>query len=116
MLVILEAILLGLVIGAILGIFVSRKALREHPVYGSVPARLFNYLIAVAVIAAPISGLSTIFIFHGGIVRAFIAVAVSLLLALIFAVFFAIIEQPALLARNIEDEAWTEEKARASRL
>lgn len=110
-----NALLIGLAIGAVLGVVIVRASHREEAVRGGPLAHLFHFLGA-ALFAGTLPTVLTTVILGGGFLQAvataFALVVISLALLLIYALF----ERPALEGAPVEDSGWTAEKARTSGL
>jgi hypothetical protein len=106
------ALAVGLVLGAIFAIYVSRRSNREEKIYGGTLAQVFHYLGALG-FCMTLPTVITALILHGGFGLAF-PLGIGCVIAAFIALFiFALIENPARPA-VIEEEVWTEEKARSS--
>ena len=110
------ALVIGLSIGLILGIFTARSSMNRDPIYGGAPSKTLHYVMASIVTAMPITIVSCAI--TGGLVYA-ITVAVTLTATLwSTAYIFGSIERPIreqALASQAE-KGWTEEDARTSGL
>jgi hypothetical protein len=109
------ASLIGLALGIVFSIYVRRKSILEEKIYGGTLAQVFHYLGVLGFCMT----LPTVI--SAGILRSGFLPSVALgfgcvILAFIFLLIFAVIEQPARAGITPDDEVWTEEKARASRL
>ena len=109
------ALIVGLVVGVIFSIYVSRKSLREEKVYGRTAAKVFHYLgtlgfcmtLPTVIVAAILrSGfLPSVALGFGCVFFAFLALLI-----------FAAIERPLRPVSANEPEVWTAAKARTSDL
>jgi len=109
-------LLVGIVVGAIIGIFVARRSMREKPLHGGMPARIFHYMGASAfsgTFAASLTAIILRFPFLSILGTGLSFIAASLILLLLHAIFEAP-AQPATADRD--DTVWTAQKARESRL
>lgn len=109
-----KALLVGLVLGGLFAIYVSRRSLQQEKLYGGVLSKVFHFL-GVLFFCMTLPTVLTVLILHGGFGMAFPlglgCVAASFVALAVFAVF----EKPARDRLKTEDEdLWTEEKARAS--
>lgn len=106
------ALTVGLVLGAIFAIYVSRRSNREQKIYGGTLAQVFHYLGALG-FCMTLPTVITTLILHGGFGLAF-PLGIGCVVAAFIALFiFALIENPAR-PTTIEEEVWTEAKARSS--
>jgi hypothetical protein len=109
------AVVIGLALGIVFSFYVRHKSLLEEKVYGGMLAQVFHYLGVLGFCMT----LPTVIC--AGILRSGFLPSVALgfgcvILAFICLLIFAVIEQPSRAGITPEDEVWTEEKARASRL
>jgi hypothetical protein len=108
-----KALLVGLIIGGLLAIYVTRRSLREEKVYGGALAQVFHYLGALG-FCMTLPTVLAVLVLRGGFGIAF-PLGIGLVIAsLIMLIIFAVIERPARPKITPEDDVWTEEKARAS--
>lgn len=109
------ALLVGLILGALLSLYVAPRSLREEKVYGGVPAQVFHYL-GVLGFCMTLPTVLTAVILHSGFLTA-VALGFSLVgVAFVALLIFAVVERPARAAIVPDEEVWTEEKARTSGL
>jgi hypothetical protein len=106
------ALTVGMILGGIFAIYVARKSNREAKIYGGVLAQVFHYLGALG-FCMTLPTVLTVLLLHGGFGLAFPLGIGCVVAAFIALLVFALIENP---ARPIvvEEEVWTEEKARSS--
>ena len=109
------AAIIGLALGVVFSFYVRRKSILEEKIYGGTLAQVFHYLGVLGFCMT----LPTVI--SAGILRSGFLPSVALGFACIIAAFlclviFAAIEQPARAGVTPEENLWTEEKARASRL
>jgi hypothetical protein len=108
----IKAVLVGLIIGGLLAIYVTRRSLREEKVYGAL-AKFFHFLGALY-FCMTLPTVLAVLMLRGGFGIAF-PLGISLVVtSLMMCFLFAIFEQPARPKITPEDDVWTEEKARAS--
>jgi hypothetical protein len=101
------------------GLYIARKALRQHPVYGGTAALIAHNLGAIGASAGAIylPFVPIMFILGRSVQWALVLGVASLLIGLVSLVIFAALERPALANRAPqEDRGWTEEDARKSGL
>ena len=108
-----KALFVGLVIGAIFAIYVSRRSLKDEAVYGGTLAKLFHFL-GVLGFCMTIPTVLTTLILHGGFGLAFPLGMGCVLASFVMLLIFAVIEKPVRDRITPEEDVWTEEKARAS--
>ncbi len=109
------ALLVGLILGSIFAIFVTRRSLREQTVHGGMPANVFHFL-GVLGFCMTLPTVIMALVLHGGFALAFplgIGCVVAAFLALLI---YALFERPARAALAPDEDLWTEEKARSSGL
>jgi hypothetical protein len=107
------AAIVGLALGLIFSFYVRRKSIAEEKIYGGTLAQVFHYLGVLAFCMT----LPTVI--SAGILRSGFLPSVALgftcvILAFVFLLIFAVIEQPARAGITPQEEVWTEEKARDS--
>ena len=108
-----KALLVGLIIGGLIAIYVTRRSLAQEKVYGGVLAQIFHFLGALG-FCMTLPTVITVLFLHGGFGVAFPLGIGLVLTSLIMFVCFAAIERPARPRVTPDDDVWTEEKARAS--
>jgi hypothetical protein len=112
-------LVLGVPFAIWVGLYIARKALKEHPVYGGSAALAAHNVGAIGASAGAIylPFVPILFILGKNIQWALVLGITSLLIGLASLVVFAILERPALANRAPqEDRGWTEEDARKSGL
>lgn len=109
------ALLAGLVLGALLSLYVAPRSLREEKVYGGALAQVLHYL-GVLGFCMTLPTVLTAVILHSGFLTA-VMLGFSLVgAAFVALLLFAAVERPARAGITPEDDVWTEEKARTSGL
>ncbi len=109
------AVVIGLGLGVVFSIYVRRKSILEAEIYGGALAQVFHYLGVLGFCMTLPTVISATILRSGflpSVALGFCCVGLAFLCLLAFAV----IEQPARARIAPEEEVWTEEKARASRL
>jgi len=109
------AALVGLILGVIFSIFVTRRSIREAKIYGGTLAQVFHYLGVLGFCMALPSVLSAV-ILRSGFAASFLLGVGCVIAAFVALLIFAAIEHPARAGITPEEEVWTEEKARSSGL
>jgi hypothetical protein len=112
-------LILGVPFAAWVGWYISRKSLKEAPIYGGSAARAAHYVGAFGASAGAIylPFVPIMFILGRHVTWALTLGIISLLIGLGALLVFAVIERPALANRvPQEDRGWTEEDARKSGL
>jgi hypothetical protein len=106
------ALLVGLILGSIFAVYVSRRSSRDEKIYGGALAHIFHYLGALG-FCMTLPTVITNVILHGGFLQAILLGFGLVIAAFIALLVFAVVENPARPA-VLEEEVWTEEKARSS--
>ena len=109
------ALLVGLVLGSLFAVYVTRRSLREEKGYGGAAAQVFHFLGALG-FCMTLPTVITALILHGGFALAFPLGIGCVLAAFAALLIFAVIERPARAGIAPQDQVWTEEKARSSGL
>ena len=109
------AALIGLGLGIIFSVFVTRKSIREEKIYGGTPALIFHYLGTLS-FCMTLPTVISAGLLHSGflasVLLGFSCVGIGFVMLLIFAA----VERPARVGIPSEDDVWTEAKARSSGL
>src|SRR5690606_11737048 len=105
--------LIGLVLGAVLSLFVIPRSIRKEPIYGGIVAQILHVIGAV-LFSAVLPTVIVVLIRHGGFGTAFPLAIGLVLTAFVVLCVFAVVELPAKAKVQPVEEVWTEEKARAS--
>jgi hypothetical protein len=109
------AAIIGLALGLVFSFYVRRKSILEEKIHGGALAQVFHYLGCLGFCMTLPTVISANLLRTGFLPS--VALGFScVILAFIFLLVFAVIEQPARAGIAPEEEIWTEEKARASRL
>ena len=109
------AVVIGLGLGVVFSFYVRHKSILEEKIYGGMLAQIFHYLGVLGFCMTLPTVISANLLRTGFLPS--VALGFScVILAFLFLLIFAVIEQPARAGITAEDEVWTEEKARASRL
>lgn len=106
------------ILGLILGYRTAQSSQKREGIHGGPMAQIFHYLACAIFSVTTPTVLTSIFIFHVGIVRAFIIAFSMLGVAFILLILFAVFEQPARQKRTDSDDerGWTAEDALKSGL
>lgn len=109
------ALLVGLILGAIFAVLVSRRSLEEDAVHGGTPAKVFHFAGVVG-FCATLPTVITALLLRGGFALAFPLGIGCVIAAFIALLIYAVFEHPAREGLEQDDDVWTEEKARTSGL
>ena len=109
------AVVIGLALGVVCSFYVRRKSILEEKIYGGTSAQIFHYL-GVLGFCMTLPTVICANILRTGFLPSVVLGFGCVILAFLCLLIFAVIEQPARAGITPEDEVWTEEKARASRL
>lgn len=109
------AVVIGLVLGVVFSFYVRRKSILEEKIYGGTLAQVFHYL-GVLGFCMTLPTVISASLLRSGFLPAVALGFGCVIIAFLCLLIFAIIEHPTRSAITPEDDVWTEEKARASRL
>ncbi len=109
------ALLVGLILGSIFATFVARRSLDEEKIHGGAPAKVFHFLGALG-FCMTLPTVITALLLRGGFTLAFPLGIGCVIAAFIALLIYAVFEYPARAGLALDDDGWTEEKARTSGL
>ncbi len=109
------ALLVGLILGSIFALFVARRSLKEDAVHGGAPAKFFHFL-GVLGFCMTLPTVIMALLLRGGFALAFPLGIGCVIVAFLALLIYALFERPARAELDLEDDVWTEEKARTSGL